>query len=419
MALGTLEVHPLDLNESYATIANGGRNIEPTSILSVTDMAGGEVLPPYEPPKGKPVISEQAAYVVTDILAGNTDPAINPIWAANRITTRDGTRRPAALKTGTTNDAKDLNAYGYIAPPSAQGRKRGEYALSVGVWAGNSDASPVTTVANPVFSLDVAAPVWDAFLTDVTRTWEVRDFRAPDGLARAEVDVFTGGAPSTWSRRQTSELFIRGTAPGTDAYLRGIEVVRGADGDQYLWEAGCAGQPRTRGFLLLDQAESDHPSWNEAVQGWVRRARRGAGVAGSVSPTKRTYTAYFFEPYFQPYGQTWGGPFAPTRSCLLAPAGTPAPEEPSPPPATETQPPIPEFTIVPNPLPPEQPPQEPLQPPQEPEQPPQEAQPTLEPPAPTPQPAPPSIPPIIVATALPVALEAAPVIVLDLSPPPG
>jgi membrane peptidoglycan carboxypeptidase len=430
MALGTLEVHPLDLNESYATLANGGHDIEPTSILSVTDMTGGEILPPYQPPRGDEVISPQAAYVITDILAGNTDPAVNPIWAVNRITDRNGTRRPAALKTGTTNDAKDLNAYGYIAPPSAQGRKRGEYALSVGVWAGNSDSSPVTTVANPVFSLDVAAPVWDAFLTDVTRTWEVRDFRAPDGLARAEVDVFTGHAPSAWSRRHVSELFLRGTAPGEDPYLRGVEVVRGADGGQYLWQSGCQGQPRTRGFLMLDRAEADFPGWNEAIQGWVRRARRGTGIGADVSSTKRTYTAYFFEPYFQPYGQTWGGPFAPTRSCLEAPVGTPPPERPSLPPIAATQPPIPEMTVLPGlpeqpPVQPEQPPVQPEQPPVQPEQPPvqPEPQPTPAPPAPTAPPPEPSLPPIVVATALPVALEAAPAAVPDAiagaSPAPG
>ena len=44
MALGTLEVHPLDLNTSYGTIANGGRHIPTTSILSVTDAAGKVVL---------------------------------------------------------------------------------------------------------------------------------------------------------------------------------------------------------------------------------------------------------------------------------------------------------------------------------------------------------------------------------------
>ena len=49
---------------------------------------GEEVLPPYEAAGGRARSSrEQAAYVVTDILAGNTDPAVNPIWAAMRITT--------------------------------------------------------------------------------------------------------------------------------------------------------------------------------------------------------------------------------------------------------------------------------------------------------------------------------------------
>ena len=73
---------------------------------------------------GDEVISPQAAYIVTDILAGNTDPAGNPIWGRMRITDENGRRRPAALKTGTTNDAKDLSAYGYIAPPTNAGRAR-------------------------------------------------------------------------------------------------------------------------------------------------------------------------------------------------------------------------------------------------------------------------------------------------------
>ncbi len=78
MALGTLEVHPLDLNQAYATLANGGGNSGHTSILSVTNTAGEEVLPRHTPPKGERAISEQAAYVVTDILAGNTDPGGQP-----------------------------------------------------------------------------------------------------------------------------------------------------------------------------------------------------------------------------------------------------------------------------------------------------------------------------------------------------
>ncbi|HEX6862631.1 MAG TPA: transglycosylase domain-containing protein, partial [Thermoanaerobaculia bacterium] len=87
MALGTLEVHPLDLNRAYGTLANGGRNVGLTSILEVT-ADGEEVIAPHEPGRGERAVSEQAAGILTDILAGNTDPAVNPIWAAHAITDR-------------------------------------------------------------------------------------------------------------------------------------------------------------------------------------------------------------------------------------------------------------------------------------------------------------------------------------------
>jgi membrane peptidoglycan carboxypeptidase len=329
MALGTLEVHPLDLNQSYATLANGGLNVGHTSILEIRSVnADNRVEYRYERPKGERVISDQAAYVTTDILAGNTDPSENAVWAnVAQLTAANGQRRPAALKTGTTNDARDLNAYGYIAPPSGQGRRNGEYALSVGVWAGNSDSSPVTTVANPVFSLDVAAPLWDSFLTEVTRSWEVRDFARPSGISSHQVDAWTGFSPSAYSQRQESELFIDGTAPGSDPYIRGLQVVRGSDGQWYRWQEGCEGTPRTRGYLVLSEAESHTASWNEAIRGWIRRARSGTGRGANVSPDKTTYTAYFYAPYYQPYGASWGGSFPPGASCAQMPAE--ASEEPS------------------------------------------------------------------------------------------
>jgi membrane peptidoglycan carboxypeptidase len=362
MALGSLEVHPLDLNQAYATMANGGVNVGRTSILEIRSVnPDNPVEYKHKTPSGERVISDQAAYVVTDILKGNTDPAVNPVWASAQLTAANGQRRPAALKTGTTNDAKDLNAYGYIAPPSKQGRRNGEYALSVGVWAGNSDASPVTTVANPVFSLDVAAPVWDAFLTDVTRSWEVRDFPRPGGISTASVDAWTGHVPSQYSQRQVNELFIRGTAPTADPYLISVEVVKGENGKWYRWHESCedVGTPRSRGYLMLESAESHTRSWNDAVKGWIKRAQKGEGVSASVSPTKSTSTAYFFEPYFQPYGRSWGGPFAPTASCRKAPAASPSPE-PSESPELSPSP-SPEESPVPS-EPPEVTPEPPVEP---------------------------------------------------------
>ena len=65
-------------------------------------------------------------------------PAANPLWGPRfQLQTDDG-RRPATLKTGTTNDFRDLQAYGYLAgnpddPEDPTG------AIVTGVWVGNSD----------------------------------------------------------------------------------------------------------------------------------------------------------------------------------------------------------------------------------------------------------------------------------------
>jgi membrane carboxypeptidase/penicillin-binding protein len=91
------------------------------------------------PEAGKRAMSAAAAYQVTDILKGNTNPSVNPIWAAKLAIRNgpDGTRRPAAVKTGTATDARDLSTYGYLAPPA---NPKGP-ALAIGVWLGNSDHS--------------------------------------------------------------------------------------------------------------------------------------------------------------------------------------------------------------------------------------------------------------------------------------
>ncbi len=131
LALGVQEVRPVDLVPPTARSPTSGRAIGHTTILTVKDAAGNDVVDPYVPPAGVQVVSPQAAYIVTDILNGNTIRSVNPFWGRFAITGPDG-RRPATLKTGTNNDAKDLNAYGYIAPPTKAGREAGAYALVVG-----------------------------------------------------------------------------------------------------------------------------------------------------------------------------------------------------------------------------------------------------------------------------------------------
>jgi membrane peptidoglycan carboxypeptidase len=353
LTLGTEVVHPIDLTSGYGTIANSGRHVPHTRILRVTNAAGEDLVPAHAPPTGEPAITPQAAYIMTDILAGNTNPRQNPLWG--RFNIRDGqdNRRPATLKTGTNNDSRDLMAVGYVAPPGENGRGNGQYALVVTSWAGNSDGSVVTTPDNPVFATDVAVPMWQGFLTEVTRTWPIRDFERPAGLVEQRVDAWSGMRPTQFSSETVNELFIDGTVPGEDTTKRGLQVITDAEGNSYLWTEGCPGTPETRGFLVLDDVERDRADWRAAIDDWIERAREGPGTAGGPDPNVETRTSYFYNSRITPYGKSWGAPFPPTQSCDAAPSPSPSPSpEPSPSPSLE---PSPSPTEEPTPVPTEEP----------------------------------------------------------------
>ena len=303
LALGVQEVRPVDLVTAYGTLANGGKEIPHTTILRVTDanVKDAPGFPPYVPPDGKQAVSPQAAFIVTDILAGNTNPSVNPFWGKFSVSGPGGARRPATLKTGTNNDAKDLNAYGYIAPPTDAGRTAGAHALAVGVWNGNSDNSLVSTARSPLFSIDVSTFVWQGFLQEASAKWPVTNFKPPaDGLVRVKIDPFTGFLASS-DKNAVNEWFIVDTEPKQRlaANTCGMDVVAAV------------------------HVESGFGPWMQADQDWLRRATRGPGVAGGPN---RTRTAYFYNGAFHPYGSSWGvlvggscgGP-SPSPSCFVVP----------------------------------------------------------------------------------------------------
>ena len=236
LALGVAETRPVDLASAYGTLGNGGRRIPPTTILAVEDRAGKPVVEPYTPPEGTQVVSPQAAWIVTDILAGNTNRRVNPFWGEFAVEGPGGDRRPATLKTGTNNDAKDLNAYGYIAPPTEAGRADGAYALSVGAWNGNSD----NTAVGEVFSIDVSTFVWQGFVQEASAEWEITNFERPaDGLTQVAIDPFTGLLPAAGSEG-VEEWFIGDSAP--DARVEG----------DTCGEAGAVGRRSRRQVRQLD-----------------------------------------------------------------------------------------------------------------------------------------------------------------------
>ena len=306
LALGVQEVRPVDLVTAYGTLANGGRR-SPTrrSWPSRTPAARTSFRRTCRRPASRSS-APQAAFIVTDILAGNTNKNVNPFWGKFAITGPDGARRPATLKTGTNNDAKDLNAYGYIAPPTDAGRSGGAYALAVGVWNGNSDNSLVSTARSPLFSIDVSTYVWQGFLNEATAKWPVTDLQATGRRPRPGQDRPVHRVPDDvgQERRRTN-----GSSPAPSRRPRSPKDQCGID------------------VVVSVKVETRFDAWMKADRDWLRRAERGPGVAGGPD---RTRTAYFYNRAFHPYGASWGvlvggscGP-QPSPTCFLVPTPDPS-----------------------------------------------------------------------------------------------
>jgi membrane peptidoglycan carboxypeptidase len=302
MSIGTLEVHPIDLLSAYGAIADGGTLMPRISILEVKDPAGDVIYPTAEDTVvGKRVASEQASYIITDILAGNTIKTVNPYWGKWQIL-QDGQRRPAAYKTGTTSDNKDVHAYGYLAPPDDPAAP----ALAVGVWMGNSDATP----NKGSLSLDSSAPVWSRILTEISQGLPMADFKRPAGIVEANVDAFSGLLPGPYTIGTVKELFIEGTVPTRTDDLHVELDIDQATG--LLWADGCTGPMVKKGFLDFSNVEPRFPNWQPYTLEWAARAARGPGVVGGP---ERTATSYFYTSGFTPFSKSWGGTFAPTQVC--------------------------------------------------------------------------------------------------------
>ena len=119
LALGSAETRPLDMTNAYAAFANGGNQYEPTTIQQI-DNKYGEVMYKHAL-KATRVQSEQASYLISDILSDNA--ARSPTFGSSL----NIPGRKVAVKTGSTDNNHDAWTIGYT--PS----------ITVGVWVGNNE----------------------------------------------------------------------------------------------------------------------------------------------------------------------------------------------------------------------------------------------------------------------------------------
>ena len=280
--LGVEVVHPIDLIRAYGVLGDKGKLAQQTTIISVVDSNGEPVhrqRPRARSPRRSstraPRTSRPTSWPATRTPTRTRSGASSRSWTAPK-------RRPATLKTGTSNEARDLNAYGFIGAPDGTERKSGEYALAVGAWNGNSDNSLVSSPSSPLFSIDVTTYVWQGFMEEATKGWSINGFGGPpDNIERAAVDPWTGllaspGGPSV------DEIFIVGTKPTSvlpNDQRCGVAVLSNA------------------GF------EDEHAVWLAADHGWLTRAQHGPGTRGGPQDTR---TAYFYNGLYTPVRQVVG-----------------------------------------------------------------------------------------------------------------
>jgi penicillin-binding protein 1A len=180
LALGTSEVSLLELTAAYLPFANGGRGVGPFAVTEIRTR-GGHVVYRRQPwPDERIVAPAHLAAMnemLSEVIAGGTGKAARP------------GSRPAAGKTGTTQDYRDGWFVGYTAD------------LVAGVWVGNDDNSPTRNVGGG----DIPARVWRQFIVEASRDLPARPLRdADDGDLIAAGEVLQRVV--SWFRALTGQI---------------------------------------------------------------------------------------------------------------------------------------------------------------------------------------------------------------------
>ena len=203
VALGAGEVTLLALTNAYATFANGGIVQSPVFIRRVEDRDGRLL---YEAaPDARRAVSQATAFLMANLLADVVDRGTG---ARAR---REGLTRPAAGKTGTTNDYRDAWFIGFSP------------ALVAGVWVGFDQ--PRTIMAEG-YATQLAVPIWARFMQTADtspKTW----LRMPPEVITTQICLVSGQLASPGCESvptETEDGFVETkSVVGTEYFRRGTE----------------------------------------------------------------------------------------------------------------------------------------------------------------------------------------------------
>ena len=191
LALGTEEVTLVELLQAYTPFANGGLRPEARTILRIVDHRRNAVTE-IEPALTH-VLDEGTAYITTrmlqDVLTYGTAKSLA---AFSR-------QRPAAGKTGTTDDYRDAWFIGYTPQ------------LITGVWVGYDQPKPG---GKGFTGGAVCAPMWERFMRSALAKQEIVDFPQPAEVISVTIDPTTGFPATSACPQVQSEFYLAGSEPG-------------------------------------------------------------------------------------------------------------------------------------------------------------------------------------------------------------
>ena len=184
LALGTSELSLLELTSAYGTLANQGQWLHPTTVRYVLD-AQGKLLE-ENVPEPKQVLTPELAFVATQMLKGTIDRGTGV--AAKAL------GRPAAAKTGTTNDYSNAWFIGFTPQ------------LATGVWVGYDRPR---SLGKDETGSRVAVPIWTTFMQSALAGMPAEDFPIPEKVVLVPVDLDRAGNCT----RPALMAFVVGTEP--------------------------------------------------------------------------------------------------------------------------------------------------------------------------------------------------------------
>jgi len=188
IALGSSGVSLLELVNAYAIFANQGYRVEPVFMRRINDR-NGNVTYEADPLKEK-VIDKTTAYIMTNLLEG-----VVKYGTGHRV---KALRRPAAGKTGTTNNLFDAWFVGYTPQ------------YITGTWVGFDDERSLGKGETGSRS---ASPIWLGFMKRIHEGLPIEVFPVPEGIVFSKIDAETGLLPIAESTDTIFECFKEGTVP--------------------------------------------------------------------------------------------------------------------------------------------------------------------------------------------------------------